>query len=181
MATGFAPYLLKHIGQIAGGQIAPSAKITPAGLLQYGLENKHRLQVSELVRTSQGQLREARVWYRKRAIAGASSTNDGCTITAQPARVEQTVPLTLTNGIGIYISDADMARYTDEAVKSVALGLPATQFMQEFYDGLVSEMNGLIADMNIALLAKQLANFGKNQVTGSTEIKTLNFIFTNVL
>lgn len=181
MSNGYVPYLLLTAKEVYKGN-NPGQKVTPPGFLRMLLENSKPNVVSSGVDDGSGHIKEVRVKYRPRVRSGATVAVDDCSIQARPAYSEATVGTTLFRKYSYFLDDDTIAKYSADASRQVQTvqGLPVltgqiTPFMQEQWDLLMEAANAVMGDINKDLLTKQASNFGKNQTTGLTTAKTINF------
>lgn len=176
MANGFLPYLLLTQKQVFGGA-TPSQKITPLGFLAMLLGNTMPNIVSSTIDDGSGHVRDVKIKYRPRSIAGLSITTDDCTVQSKPMYQEQTIPALSFRKHGIFLDYDTIAKYEKEASETIALGKPALPkgIVMEIYNSLIEAANGLLQDVNGDLLTAQAARFGKNVTTGLNTAKTVNF------
>jgi hypothetical protein len=175
MANGFMPGLLLTEEQVFNG-ISPSKKITPLGYLSFLLDNP-AAQIISASTENEGHIRDVKIKYRPRGVAGKSVTTDDCSIQATPAYKEASVPALSFRKNGTFLSYDDVRKYEVEASKSVMIGRPAPPMgiMMELWNILVEKANGLLQDVDQDLLTAQAAAFGKNVTTGLNTAKTINF------
>jgi hypothetical protein len=184
MANGFLPYLLLTSKAVFQGN-TPCQKITPPGYLRMLLEQSRPNIVSQSIDDGSGHIRDVKIKFRTRRPVGLSQDDDNCDVDARPAYSEDTISSTLFKKTSFFLDDDTIARYEKEASAQVKTinGIPQlaqiTPMMKEQWDIVMEFANGLIGDINIALLAKQVANFGFNQTTGSAAAKTVNFLLSN--
>lgn len=182
MALGYEQALLLHSKAVFMGT-APSTKITPPGYLTKVAKTKANI-VSKGIDNGSGHIKDVKIKYRTRGVAGQSSDSDNCDIDVRPVYSEATVDQTLFRKIGIHIDDDTIRRYSEEASRYVTTvnGQPAlasvSSIMQDHFDAILEQMNGLLQDINDDLLDKQNTLWGKNQVTGLTTTTALNFPLT---
>ncbi len=174
------PYLLLQAKEVFLGT-TPSKKITPPGYLRMLLEQSRPNVVSQGKDDGSGHVREVRIKYRVRRPTGLSQDTDNCDVDARPAYAEETINASLFKKTSFFLDDDTIAQYEKEAsaqVKEIN-GIPklaqVSPLMREQWDIIMEMANGLIGDINIALLAKQVSNFGVNQTTASNAAKTVNF------
>lgn len=153
----------------------PANKITPPGYLQMLLGNAKPNIINNGMDDGSGYIRDVKVRYRSRVPSGQTSTTDDCSVQAKPAYKDFTVDSTLFNKYAMFFEHDVMAKFERDALALQTLGTPATTVVKEVMDAIMEAANGLLADVNIALLALQAANFGKNQVSGSNAARTVNF------
>lgn len=181
---GFAPYLLHHLNEVAKGN-APAKKITPPGFLRALLENTSAPDViNDGIDDGTGHIRAMQIKYRQRLPAGQTVTTDDCNIDTIPVYTETSINLSMFRKIGLYIDDATMAKYLDDATKVANISTggqvegfkSTTTFMQEFFDRLMEMISGIFTDINADLTAKQAANFGTNTFSGNNNAVTVNIL-----
>lgn len=172
MANGYCPYILGQLSEIAQCN-TPSYKITPAGFLQMLLENKPALQLLQLDEGN-GHVRDVRYKYKKRILPSQTSTEDNCDINYIPRWLESQLATTNFRKIAHFIDDAEMAKYCSDASRTVDVGQPATELMNEHLKDIMNAANGLIGAIDQDLLALQAVKFGVNAVTGSNSATTVN-------
>lgn len=180
MSNGYVPYLLLTAKEVYKGN-NPGQKVTPPGFLRMLLENTKPNVLSTGVDDGTGHIKEVKVKYRPRVRSGATITVDDCSIQARPAYSEATVGTTLFRKYSYFLDDDTIARYSADAsrqvmkVGSIAYLNQITPFMQEQWDLLMEAANAVLGDIDKDLLTKQASNFGKNQTTGLTSTKSMNF------
>lgn len=174
MSKGLAFPLLLAAREVFKGA-NPSTKITPPGYLQMLLQNAKPNIINSGMDDGSGYIRDAKVRYRSRVPSGKTVTTDDCSVQAKPAYKEFTVDSTLFNKYAIFFEHDVMAKFEKDALALQTLGTPSTTVVKEVMDAIMEAANGLLADINISLLALQAANFGKNQVNGLNTAKTINF------
>lgn len=174
MANGFAPALIMQ-SKAAFSTAAPISKITPPGYLKMLLNQPKANIVSQGIDDGSGYIKSMIIKYRKRVPVGSSSDDDDCLIDRKPAYTEATVSTTLFKKQSFFIEDDTIAQYEADALANTQQGAPATAVMKEVWDIIIEHANALFGDINNALLSKQVANFGVNQVTGAATSTSLNF------
>lgn len=150
-------------------------KITPYGYMQMLLENKPPT-VKSYVDDGSGYLRDVKVRYMQRGTPGKSVTTDDCSIQVRTAYLDYDVPATQFRALGIAFEDDQIAKFEKDALGIMNVGGPATPIMREVWDAIISQANGLFADINNDLLAIQAAAFGTNVRAGSNAAQTINFV-----
>ena len=175
---GFAPYLLFQSKAVFDG-IAPSTKITPIGYTRMLMDNSKANIVSKGIDDGSGHIKNVTIKYRTRLPKGKSATTDNCEIDARPAYSEATIAATMFRKYAVLLEDDTIAKYEVEACKLMNPSGTAltgvSPLMQEQWEVIMETINGLMQDINDDLVTKQVTNFGKNQTTGSTAVKTVNF------
>lgn len=172
MANGFCPYILGQLEEITACN-TPSMKITPAGFLQFLLENKPSMELLQLD-AGNGHLKDVRYKYKKRIVPSQTSTEDSCNINYIPSWLEASLATTNYRQISHFIDDETMARYCSDASQTVNAGTPSTAFMQEVLRDIMNSANGLIGSINNDLLTLQAVKFGRNAATGLNSAQPVN-------
>lgn len=178
MSKGLAQALLISTLEAFKGA-APSQKLRAPGYLQYLLGNNKPDIVSQSKDDGSGYIRDVKIRYRTRGVAGQSTTVDDCSIQGKPVFKEYTVPATSFRALGLAFEDDMIAQFERDALATTNLGTPSSQIMKDILDAVVEKATGLFADINNDCLAIQSANFGKNASTGSNAAKTINFPLSN--
>lgn len=150
-------------------------KITPYGYMQYLLGNKPAT-VKNYKDDGSGYLRDVKIRYMQRGTPGKSITTDDCSTQTRTAYLDYDVPATQFRALGIAFEDDEIAKFERDALALRNAGTPATPLMQEIWDGLINQANGLFADINNDLLAIQAAAFGTNVRAGSNAAQSINFV-----
>lgn len=180
MANGFLPALLLQASDVFGG-IYPAKKITPLGylrmLLSTGVITNGSPNLLSRSLENNGHTRTVTVKYRPRGVAGKSTTVDDCSIQGSTPYKEFTPPVLLFRKRSTFITDDEIRKYETEASNTVLVGNPAPPMgiMQEMWNRIIENTNGLMQDVNNDLLTIQAANFGVNVNSGNTAAKTINF------
>jgi hypothetical protein len=172
MATGFCPYLLDHISQVAKTS-TPEMKVTPTGFLGMlkTMNSPDAIKVDKL----NGHKAEFRVKYKKRWRKADTDTTASCDNVLVPAYVEDTMTLTKYRQLAIQIDDDQIEQYCEDASRSKAAGTPATDFMNEFYNSTILQgAMALLTGVNDDLVDIQTGRFGVNVRTGNALTSTLN-------
>lgn len=152
-----------------------NTKITPPGFLQYLLGNTKPNIINSGKDDGTGYLRDVKVRYRQRVPTGQTVDTDDCSIQAKPAYSEMTINTTLFKKYAIFFEDDEIAKFEKDALALQTIGTPPTTIVKELMEAIMEAANGVLGDINNALLALQVANFGKNAVTGSNAARTVNF------
>lgn len=172
---GFEVNLLQHFKQVAGG-VYPGTKITAPGYLKMLLSDTSN--GVQLINSGwdddDGHFREMKVKYRTRGIEANTSTDDNCDIDVIPVYKEADAPLRFYRQVGIGIDDPTLARYNEDATKTVNLGKPATPLMNETMGAIMEQLQGLFQGIDGDLLGVQYLKFGKNARTGLATPATIN-------
>jgi len=173
MATGFCPYLLKHIKEIAGNN-APGSKMHVAGFLAMTFCCANST-VSPLNDSYQGGHQTSMVVkYRRRPTLSDVQTTDDCAINTTPGYLEWNVPSLSHAQYSFHISDDQISRYCADASRMVSTGQPATRVMQEVYDLVVDGANIVLKKINQVLVTAMATEFGVNVANGSASGKVIN-------
>jgi hypothetical protein len=171
MANGFRPYLLKHLMEIAQ-TATPQFKMEPLGFLNF-LQSQKKPSVLRL-NNAAGHQESVQVKYRQRWTKNFVSSSVDCDVANVPSYLETSVALTSTNAFSIYIPDETIAKYEDEASKTVMVGQPATDFMNEFVEEIYAGANAILSKVNSDLLTQLSGNIGVNRRTGLATAATIN-------
>lgn len=150
-------------------------KITPLGYMQYLLANTKPNVLSSGIDDGSGYIRNVKIRSMQRGVPGQSVTTDNCSVQTRAAYNDVDLPATLFRALGITFEDDMIAAYEKDALAMKTVGTPPTQIMNEVWDVIISQANGLFTDINNDLLTIQSVNFGKNITTGLNTAKTINF------
>ena len=175
MALGYCPAVLNHMKYIIG-ENAPEHKITPSGFLKAALEkgaNATPVQDALSLSNQAGHIKDLRLKYYNRTIPSQMSTSDNCDIDLVQAYDEITIDTTSIVKFGLHFDDSTIAKYCDEASRSVNIGGAPTPFMQEHLAGLMAAMNGFVSKIDQTLLGQVV--WGTNAVTGNNTAVGVNF------
>ena len=175
MTLGYCPAVLNHMKFIIG-ENAPEHKITPSGFLKAALEkgaNATPVQDALSLSNQAGHIKDLRLKYYNRTIPSQMSTSDNCDIDLVQAYDEITIDTTSIVKFGLHFDDSTIARYCDEASRSVNIGGAPTPFMQEHLAGLMAAMNGFVSKIDQTLLGQVV--WGTNAVTGNNTAVNVNF------
>jgi hypothetical protein len=175
MALGYCPAVLNHMKYIIG-ENAPEHKITPSGFLKAALEkgaNATPVQDALSLSNTAGHIKDLRLKYYNRTIPSQMSTSDNCDIDLVQAYDEITIDTTSIVKFGLHFDDSTIAKYCDEASRSVNIGGAPTPFMQEHLAGLMAAMNGFVSKIDQTLLGQVV--WGTNAVTGNNTAVSVNF------
>jgi hypothetical protein len=154
---------------------SPQYKLTPAGFLDYLLNNNKPRILSNTIDDGSGYIKDVKVRYKKRWAAGKSVTTDDCSIQGESAYFEQVMPSTMFRKIALFFDWTTIEKFTEDALATQQAGTPGTELMKEVIDSMATVLNGFIADINNDLLALQAASFGVNIVPGNNAAKAINF------
>ena len=175
MALGYCPALLMHMKYVIG-ENAPEHKITPAGalkmFLEKGVQAKPIGDPFELSNVN-GHIKNLRLKYYTRTTPAQMSTSDDCEIEQIPEYSEIEIEDTSVVKFGLHFNDETIARYCDEASRSVAMGKAPSAFMQEHLAGLMAALPGFVGKIDQTILSN--LTWGVNAVTGNNSAVTVNF------
>ena len=175
MGKGLANALLIASREAFRGA-TPIDKLTTPGYLQYLLGNNKPDIIGIGKDDGSGYIRDVKIRYRNRGVAGQTTTADDCSIQTRSAYKEFVVPSTSYRALGIAFEDDQIAKFEKDALAQMSIGNPTmTGIMKDIYETIIEQANGLFADINNDLLSVQVANFGKNVVSGSSAAQTVNF------
>lgn len=174
MGKGLAQALLISSKE-AFKDASPMDKITPLGYMQYLLGNTKPSVLSNGIDDGSGYIRNVKLRYMQRGAPGKSVTTDNCSVQTRAAYIDKDLPTTLFRALGITFEDDLIAAYEKDALAMKTVGTPPTQIMNEVWDVIISQANGLFTDINNDLLTVQSVNFGKNITTGLNTAKNINF------
>lgn len=160
MATGFCPYLLQHIAQVAKSA-NPMYKMRPTGYL--GMLMSENSPGAIKYDQGNGHYREVRIKYKKRWRIADTDTTPSCDQVLTPSWVEDTVAVNNYRQLAIHIEDSTLAQYCSDATSTVMVGKPATEMMNEFYESEVLQgAHALVGAVNRDLINLQKSRFGAN-------------------
>lgn len=173
MALGYCESLLLHLKQITGDNY-PGTKITPPGFLQMLSEDPAKPNPIDAA-FQNGHRKSVRIKYKVRSVEGQVQTSQSCDPSLTNIYAETTADVDRHVHLGIYFPEDEIRKYCEEASNTTSIGQPATQMMNEHVDGIMHNMNGIMAKMNSTLLTLQASNFGANINNGFVSTaKTLN-------
>lgn len=174
LGQGFRPYLLNHIKSVVGMGATPQFKLELTGFLNM-LMSFNRPEILRLDNTA-GHQNTVQIAYKQRYTKQFTGTSeaDACNNTNIEARKEIAVDLTSYRDIALYLEDETIARYEDDASKTVMLGQPPTAFMNEMLDEIYRATSAIMEGVNEDLMTTFSANFGVNRVTGNNATKAIN-------
>lgn len=167
---GLNPYLLRHIKDVVGTGNAPELKVSNLGFLN--LLNSARKTLNISAPGGQGNIQFVNVKYLQRLTHQMTQTSDTCAVANVSPYLEVSVPLNIYRQQAIYIEDALIAEYEQDANRTQSLGLPPTPVMQELLNQVYAAANSVLEGLNIDL-QNQLV-FGVNNRTGSNAASTIN-------
>ncbi len=171
---GYAPYLLRHIKEVANGN-TPSEKITSPGYMLYLAQSGAAPNVVNMGEDrTDGTHQDMRIKYRNRPLESHIQDEDNCEIDGVPVYKEATVSLNYFSKYAFFLDDREIAKYMADAVKTTQQGKPATTMMQEHLGAIHEMLNAFYGKMDRNLLTKQSTNFGMNIVEGDNAATTVN-------
>lgn len=177
LGQGFAPYMLSQMNQIVGDATTPQYKLDYHGFLELLSDQRSPGDPFALKLNNQaGHRKSVQVSFRQRFTEDFTGTNEGdvCDVTNILPRREATVELSSFRFIAMSLEDETIARYEDDASKTVALGLPPTQLMNELYEDVLASANALLDGVDTDLQTLAAANFGVNRVSGNNAAVSVN-------
>jgi hypothetical protein len=168
MANGYCEALLLHLESIAGVNY-PGKKVTVPGFLNMLITQPDRPFAAANVG---GHYKDVRVKYMPRTTTAQVSTSDTCSVDFVPAYLETTVSVENVAQTGVWVSDDVVRQYCEDASRTVAVGVPATQLMTEHLNSILHAMNGVYQKMEDVLTDS--VTFGVHQATGTAAAVTVN-------
>lgn len=159
---------------------SPVNKLTPAGFLDYLLNNNKPKIISDTIDDRSGYIRDLKIRFKKRMGLGKTVTVDDCSIQGEPAYYEATIPSTLFRKYALFFEWKTIEKFTEDALAMANLpaSTPPTQVMQEVIDSFKMALNGILGDIDNDLLALQAASFGINAASGANTARSLNIPLT---
>lgn len=176
LTSGFRDSVLYHLKDIAKGA-TPQLKLDPHGFLAM-LYKFRKPQILGLSNEA-GHKKTVRVKSLQRFTKDFTDTTLSCDNTNQMAYQEQNVELSSTRQIAIHIPDETIARYNDDASRTVMIGQPSTDIMNELMEQIVAGTNAIMDGVNDDLLTTMSTSFGVNRVNGLSTAKTININSNN--
>lgn len=168
MANGYCEALLLHLESIAGVNY-PGKKVTIPGFLNMLISQPDRPFAAANVG---GHYKDVRVKYMPRTTSDQVSTTDTCSVDFVPAYLETNVSVNNVAQTGVWVSDDTVRQYCEDASRTVAVGQPATQLMNEHLNSILHAMNGIYQKMENVLTGD--VTWGVHQATGSAAAVTVN-------
>ena len=176
MTSGFRPSILHHLQDIAKGA-TPQLKLDPHGFL--AMLYKFRKPQLLGLNNEAGHKKTMRVKYLQRFTKDFTDTSKSCDQTNQMAYTENNVELSSTRQLAIHIPDETIAQYEDDASRTVMMGQPATDIMNELMEQIIAGTNAIMDGVNDDLLTEMSTSFGVNRVNGVATAKTININANN--
>ena len=173
--TGVVNAILKNISAVAGLN-DPQYKVTPVGALKAVLENNAVSAVTNEAGLQRGLDRTIKVRAVKRGLESDVSETNSCETTITPVFAEHEIKATLYNQIGIFIDEATMRTFEEQAAAGFQVGGVAVPSI--LYEMILTKVNGLIQKIDRAVLIAIETGKGVNSVTGSDAAQTINFSST---
>jgi hypothetical protein len=171
LGQGFAPYLLQHIKSVVG-EATPQYKLEVPGFLNL-LQSNSKPEILKL-NTAGGHKKTAQIRYKQRWTKAHTDTAKSCDPTNVGSRRETSVELSSIRQFAIHIEDEDIAKYEEEASKSIALGRPATGIMNEMMEEVILAASAILDGVNDDLSTIGVSNIGRNRRVGSAASQTIN-------
>jgi hypothetical protein len=168
MANGYCEALLLHLESIAGINY-PGKKVTIPGFLNMLISQPDRPFAAANVG---GHYKDVRVKYMPRTTEAQVSTTDTCSVDFVPAYLETNVSVSNIAQTGVWVSDDVVRQYCEDASRTVAIGVPATQLMNEHLNSILHAMNGIYQKMENILTDS--VTFGTHVATGTAGAVTVN-------
>ncbi len=176
LTSGFRNSILFHLKDIAKGA-TPQLKLDPHGFLS--MLYKFRKPQMLGLNNEAGHKKTVRVKYLQRFTKDFTDTSKSCDQTNQMAYAENNVELSSTRQIAIHIPDETIARYEDDCSRTVVMGQPATDLMNEFMEQIIAGTNAIMDGVNEDLLTTMATSFGVNRVSGDANARTININANN--
>ena len=174
MAQGFAPYLLKHIAQ-ATKQSTPQYKLEYQGFLNLLMSNSGRPAVTLNSKAKAGHRKTVRLKYKQRFTVDMTDTSKSCDQKLLQPYQEDEVNLDITRQIAIHLADETLAQYQEDASRTVRVGQPATNMMDDLLDSVRTGANAILSGINQDLYTNAAGVIGNNRATGNANAKAVNF------
>lgn len=165
------PYVLKHIKTVAG-DATPQYKLEVPGFLNL-LQSQSKPEILRLD-TAGGHKKTAQIRYKQRWTKAHTDTSKSCDQTNVGVRLETSVDLSSTRQFAIHIADETIARYEEEASRSIAVGRPATGVMNEMLEEIIIASSAILDGVNDDLATIAVSNFGRNRRTGNNSTSSIN-------
>lgn len=172
---GVVNAILKNISAVAGLN-DPQYKITPVGALKAVLENNAVAAVTNEAGLQRGLDRTIKVRAVKRGLESDVSTVNSCETTITPVFAEHEITATQYNQIGIFIDEATMRTFEEQAASGFQVG--GVTVPSILYEMILTKVNGLIQKIDRTILTAIESGKGVNAVTGSDAAQTVNFSST---
>lgn len=169
---GVVNAILKNISAVAGLN-DPQYKITPVGALKAVLENNAVAAVTNEAGLQRGLDRTIKVRAVKRGVESDVSTVNSCETTITPVFAEHEITKTQYNQIGIFIDEATMRTFEEQAATGFQVG--GVTVPSILYEMILTKVNGLIQKIDRTILTAIESGKGVNAVTGSDVAQTINF------
>lgn len=169
---GFCEAILLHLDSIAGVNYA-GRKVTVPGFTQMLLDQP--IAYTPIQEGFMGgQNRPVNIKYATRGTISQVSTTDTCAVDVVPLFKETSVTVDNFVSMGVWIPDSQMRQYCEDAVRTVAVGLPPTQMMAQFLDFLLHQLNSLYQKQENVLTTAMASAFGKHLATGTATAVAVN-------
>lgn len=172
LGVGYRPYFLAHIRSILA-ENTPQHKIEPVGFLNL-LSSQSKPKVLRL-NNAAGHQNTVQIKYKQRYTVDFTDTVKSCDQTNVQAYREMEVNLDSTRQISIHVADETIANYEDDASKTLNLGTPPTEIMNELLDEIMNAASAILEGVNLDLMTIAAANVGVNRRTGLNTATVVNF------
>ena len=146
------------------------------GALKAVLENNAVAAVTNEAGLQRGLDRTIKVRAVKRGLESDVSTVNSCETTITPVFAEHEITATQYNQIGIFIDEATMRTFEEQAAAGFQVG--GVTVPSILYEMILTKVNGLIQKIDRTILTAIEAGKGINAVTGSAVAQTVNFSST---
>jgi hypothetical protein len=163
LGQGFAPYLLSNLAAITGDN-TPQFRLEPLGMINL-LQSNSKPEVLRL-NTATGHKKSVQIKAKQRFNKSQTQTSKNCDNTNTPSFYEAPVDLSSVRQLAFYVADETIAKYMDDATRTVAVGQPATPLMSEFVEDIMSAASAILEGVNDDVFTLMVAAIGKNRVTG---------------
>lgn len=171
-SQGFCEAILLHLDTIAGKNY-PGKKVTTPGFTQMLLDQPIAYTPIQEGYMG-GQTRAVNIKYNVRGTMAQVSTTDTCAVDVQPLFKETTATVDNFVSCGIWIPDSQTRQYCEDAVRTVAVGLPPTQLMVQTVDFMLAQMNSLYQKQENVLTTAMASTFGAHVATGNSTAVAVN-------
>lgn len=150
----------------------PQYKIEPVGFINM-LQSQNKPAVLRL-NNEAGHKNSVQVKYKQRWTKDFTSDTIDCNVTNVPAYKEAAVDLSSTRALNLNFEDERIMMYEDDASKTTMKGQPATPFMNEVLDEIMTAATALLQAVNTDLLTTLSGNIGVNRRTGNNAAAAIN-------
>lgn len=171
LGEGFRPYLLRHISTIAKMN-TPEYKLEPVGFLNL-LQSQSKPEILRL-NDPNGHKKQVRIKKQQRFNKSQTDTAKSCDNFLQPTYSENDVDLSSVRQLAFSIPDEKIAKYEEDASRTVMLGQPPTKLMNEFFQTILTASSAILEGVNDDLLTLAVGQIGVNRRTGNNNAATIN-------